>query len=303
MRTTIVSLSLASIVSGVQAQEIVRTDPLSGDYLVTVYNDDLDPVELRVVPSDKVSVTITPRVEVLSPGRLRYSYTVAVDPTSPQGLRELLVGCPGPKTRFSDLRGFSDPADPWPTSHFTYAWDDLPVCAYLGGAIALPAGNSLNATLITDLLPAIGEVRAVGFAEGVQWPTSDPIAENDRARAVVDSLQEVHGWKALLSIIPAREPAMLNDAANGARRIERDLERLCGDLAWISNAGVCHSLRTKLEQAARAVERGQREAARGQLTAFLQELEAQHGPEPGKHVSDDAYWLLRVNVAYLLERL
>ncbi|HEX6940536.1 MAG TPA: hypothetical protein VF158_14060 [Longimicrobiales bacterium] len=77
------------------------------------------------------------------------------------------------------------------------------------------------------------------------------------------------------------------------------VERACTDLGWITNPGVCRSLEAKLEAAARALERGQMEAARGQLGSFLQELEAQHGPEPGKHVSDNAYWLLKINAEYV----
>lgn len=81
------------------------------------------------------------------------------------------------------------------------------------------------------------------------------------------------------------------------------LDRACGELGWISNAGVCRSLRVKLEQAGRAIERGRTDAARGQLESFLAELDARHGEPPGKHVNDDAYWLLRTNAAFLLERL
>ncbi|MFS8638569.1 MAG: hypothetical protein FWJ74_10805, partial [Gemmatimonadota bacterium] len=79
--------------------------------------------------------------------------------------------------------------------------------------------------------------------------------------------------------------------------------RACGELGWITNAGVCRSLEAKLEAAERSLERGNTNSARGQLGAFLQELEAQHGPQPGKHVSDNAYWLLKINVEYVLSRM
>lgn len=36
-----------------------------------------------------------------------------------------------------------------------------------------------------------------------------------------------------------------------------------------------------------------------QLTAFLEELGAQHGREPSKHVTDDAYWLLKATAEYV----
>ncbi len=87
------------------------------------------------------------------------------------------------------------------------------------------------------------------------------------------------------------------------------LQRLSGlnaracELGWITNAGVCHSLQVKLEQATASLARGNRQAARGQLQAFVQELTAQRGPEPGKHVSENAYWLLKLNVEFLLAKL
>lgn len=77
----------------------------------------------------------------------------------------------------------------------------------------------------------------------------------------------------------------------------------CLPLGWISNQGICQSLRAKLDNALAAVGRGNKQAAAGELTAYAQELEAQHGPQPGKHVNDSAYWLLKVNAEYILTRL
>jgi hypothetical protein len=76
------------------------------------------------------------------------------------------------------------------------------------------------------------------------------------------------------------------------------LERSCGELAWITQAGVCHDLRSKLSQAAAAVRRSDRDGAKGALQGFRDALEAQHGPS--KPVAENAYWLLRVNADYLV---
>ena len=109
--------------------------------------------------------------------------------------------------------------------------------------------------------------------------------------------QQVH------TLVPARSPATLDNPSSGLSVIRSDLDRACGELGWITNAGVCRSLEAKLEAAERSLERGNTNSARGQLGAFLQELEAQHGPQPGKHVSDNAYWLLKINVEYVLSRM
>jgi hypothetical protein len=88
-----------------------------------------------------------------------------------------------------------------------------------------------------------------------------------------------------------------------AERLRAFLSRSCGSLGWITQAGVCHSLDVKLTIALDAIAAGRSTEARGALSAFANELEAQHGAEPGKHVNDAAYALLSGNATYLLSRL
>jgi hypothetical protein len=52
-----------------------------------------------------------------------------------------------------------------------------------------------------------------------------------------------------------------------------------------------------------ALASGQTTVARETLTGFTNELDAQRGAEPGKHVSDEAYALLALNASYILSRL
>lgn len=86
-------------------------------------------------------------------------------------------------------------------------------------------------------------------------------------------------------------------------RLRALLGRSCSDLGWITQDGVCHSLDVKLQSAQDAIAAGQSASARAALAAFANELEAQHGPQAGKHVSDEAYALLSVNTAFLAARL
>ena len=74
-------------------------------------------------------------------------------------------------------------------------------------------------------------------------------------------------------------------------------------LHWVTNPGVCNSLQVKLDHAQTSLGRGQVQSARGELQAFLNELTAQHGAEPGKHVTDNAYWLLKTNAEFVLSKL
>lgn len=86
-------------------------------------------------------------------------------------------------------------------------------------------------------------------------------------------------------------------------RLTLFLNRSCGELAWIDNRGVCQSLGAKLNAARASISANDRSATQGQLKALLNELEAQHGDQPGQHVTTSAYALLRSNALYLLSRL
>jgi hypothetical protein len=81
------------------------------------------------------------------------------------------------------------------------------------------------------------------------------------------------------------------------------LTRTCGELRWIDNRGLCTSLEAKLDASAAALARGNPAAARRALLAFLEELSAQSGVQPGKHVTMEAYALLSVNARQLLATL
>ena len=85
-------------------------------------------------------------------------------------------------------------------------------------------------------------------------------------------------------------------------RLRTLLGRTCAELGWITPGGICQSLDVKLQQAQGAIAAEQGQAARTALAAFANELDAQHGPQPEKHVNDAAHALLSLNAAYLLAR-
>jgi hypothetical protein len=97
--------------------------------------------------------------------------------------------------------------------------------------------------------------------------------------------------------VPSVAPSAL------AARLRALTTRACGRLGWISRPGVCQSLDVKLTHAQTAIAAGQTAVARNVLAAFVDELDAQHGPQPGKAVSDEAHALLAVNAAFLRGRL
>src|SRR5712691_753898 len=83
----------ASVAAG-QAVGDRRFDPATGDYFVTIMNDERQLVELRVVPPNKVLVSVAVAIErgMLDP--FRYVYRVRVHEGTRQPLAFFDVDCP-----------------------------------------------------------------------------------------------------------------------------------------------------------------------------------------------------------------
>lgn len=79
-------------------------------------------------------------------------------------------------------------------------------------------------------------------------------------------------------------------------------------LGWIKNKGIENSLDAKLDNAKKKIEAGDNKTAKNILNAFINEVEAQ-GCETyekcpgGKHLTPEAYALLKYHVQYLMEKL
>jgi hypothetical protein len=73
-------------------------------------------------------------------------------------------------------------------------------------------------------------------------------------------------------------------------------------LGWIfgpGSDGIANSLDAKLDAAKDSVARGNNTAAKNQLNAFINDLDAQRG----KHVNDNAYFLLKTNAQFIISKL
>lgn len=147
-------------------------------------------------------------------------------------------------------------------------------------------------------------VVARGVADLVQyWAVPDLAANPPRfvdEDATTDPYFAFSDSGITVGVVPA--PAGATSASLVGRLLQLT-GRVCGSLGWISRAAVCQSLEVKLTAAQTALAAGNVNSARGELFAFVNELDAQHGPQPGKAVSDEAHALLALNAAYLLARL
>lgn len=87
-----------------------------------------------------------------------------------------------------------------------------------------------------------------------------------------------------------------------------DLKHQSTSLGWITNKGIENSLDVKLDNAKKKLEQGNIVAAKNILNAFLNEVEAQgcatyENCPSGKHLTPEAYALLKYNVEYLINKL
>jgi hypothetical protein len=302
MRSLIAAVFLMAVGSPARGQAVGdrRFDPVSGDYFVQVMNDSLRLLELRVVPPNKVLVSVGVKIDRGEARPFRYGYTVRVRHGTRQPLAYLEVDCPDSSVV---VRLTATAVQ----NVISSRWSDVvvdhtrPRCEFSYRGKALTAGGTLDARLETGLLPTIGEVRAFGSTPGVSWPTSDPIMENEPAKVAVDALSGSDGgWKSFPAPVPGREPATVTSTAAGISILQSDLGRACGDLGWISSAALCSRLRNKLQQATLPVNQRNNTLVRARLESFLAELAAQHDPAGTRPVNDAAFWLLKVNAEYIL---
>lgn len=164
------------------------------------------------------------------------------------------------------------------------------VWAMPGSRVVAPGASSPSLTV-----GALGVPGVVSFwAVAVMPPrrTDDP----DR-----ETLYDPVASRAFRGLTVGIEPVPSGATPASMLGRTRDLvRRSCGELGWITNAGVCRSLTVKLDHARSSLLRGRRQEAIGDLTAFMNALDAQHGLGPGKHVRDLAYGLLRGSALYIL---
>lgn len=309
MRSFIAAAALMSLGPQALAQAVGdrRFDPATGDYYVWVMDDSRRLLELRVVPPNKVLATVAVKLETGRLRRFRYAYAVKVLKGTRQPLVFVEIDCPASTVMegFTAIAVHNGVRRRWMIGQVGEAGSNVlrHRCDIMErGVEPLQAGGALEVGLETILLPTIGEVRLFGSTGGVSWPTSDPISENEPAeRSVAEVSGSKGGWKSIPALVPGRDPASVTNLDAGLAILQSDLDRAC-DLAWITSADVCRRLKNRLQQASPSATRGNDGRAQVQLQSFLRELAAEHNAAGTLPVNDAAFWLLKVNVEYILSR-
>jgi hypothetical protein len=199
----------------------------------------------------------------------------------------LLVATPAAVIRMPKPARFD-----WVT-HPRYRKHDVAVWVLVEDEMLHPGQTTPDLTIVARGLPDVVRYWAVPDLEAHPPRYVDEDDSEDSYFAYSDTGRTV-------GIVPM--PTVATPAALAAR-LRALAGDACGWLGWISREGVCQSLDVKLAHVQAAVASGQVTVARGELGAFVAELDAQRGPQPGKAVSDEAHALLALNAAFLLSRL
>jgi hypothetical protein len=145
------------------------------------------------------------------------------------------------------------------------------------------------------------------------WSVSDLLSEVFTQGGTLDGVEATNGQRVELVYLGGGHHvvrAFGTDKADNANEaevtflVDVDIDGLlaavdvvCGH-EWVTKTGICYSLRAKVLAAKASLALGMKEDARGQLGAFLHELDAQED----KAVMGRAYVLLRTDAEYVLVR-
>lgn len=285
------------------SQSLVR-DPQTGDYVLT-YTDLTDTARiLNIEAVDKVDASLTVQVSP-SGTSFEYHYVLANGPTGRQAIGFLDVLCPAGDPTLSAAGPSSWNARAEANGKLDGA-QGLWLCNYsvrTDGAWVAPGSTLFDLRINSVWLPAVRSARAYGLAALAVLPSE--VA--DTPDTVLTLLERTQGFgfftgggRSVSVVAPARPPTALSDPSAGLDSVRVD-ESLACSLNWIADQVVCAHLAGDLDQAQLAVNQGNNSGGRAQLQSFLAELDTQHGP--GLPVNDNAYWLLKINVEFILSRI
>lgn len=163
------------------------------------------------------------------------------------------------------------------------------------GASTILSGQTMDGfTILSRGVPAIRNARLE--PEFVFTSAGDEAGDSDFTQAAkteekISAYSQVVGPDAPASLAPGDLISRL-----------ASLKHAAAALGWIAGPGadgIIQSLDAKLDAANSSVASGDGKTAANQINAFINEVQAQRG----KHVNDNAYYLLTANAQYILTRL
>ena len=215
----------------------------------------------------------------------------------------------------------TSPDEGWHTGYYRFApvwrWSDSDYDRIVNNTLGIGQGESLSGfSFKSKGLPAIVKCYFRGFVRYYVEDDYEDVQEGD---------DRGDYWTSCL-VFPEEPPQEIEDTLDPLIRFPNDtvkgktigpgkipeifeplpfldnlvsLKEQAYSLGWIDNKGILNSLDQKLEAAKKNIEKGKVDTAKNILGAFINEVEAQKG----KHLSSEAYALLKFNAQYLIENL
>lgn len=273
--------------SSVHAQQLTFI-PATGDYQIDFVDLDGTPHSFVVEAANKSVMTAD--VEVVAAGEaFEYRYTIVNDGGASGALASWSVPCP-PAT---EVVGVTAPTgwSGW-VDREAGAWR----CSFVSveeGAEVLPGESLEGFAITTEWLPEPSNGAAWSDFSVAVVPSEEG-ATPEEVYALIESVQGFDPMSGAPSLhprlTPTRNPLDLGDPDGGFAILHGSLEAACGELGWISNAGICNSLESKLDAVASSLASGDMSAASGAKGAFSNELDALGV----RFITTEGYWTLKL---------
>jgi hypothetical protein len=146
------------------------------------------------------------------------------------------------------------------------------------------------------------------------WIASDALSGIGSEVALVNGQEVANGESETLLLFPAGDHTVFVEAVDRADNVTAEsvsfsvtvnleglglsLDYMC-EIGWITQQGICRSMRAKIDAAIAAMRRCQPRVAINQLTALLHQLDAQYG----HHLTFDPYNVMTINTIYVINHL
>ena len=236
-------------------------------------------------PADLLSAVVSVKI-TQSGSSLNYSYSVTNNKSSKQKLESIYI-----YTDADSIGNFSAP-DGWSYGK----WDEKPLADFFTSnedSMLSPGLTLDNLNFTTRSIPVFTSF----FVQGphIKLDFSHDSNSEDLLEELYDDILN-NSYKGT-TLGPGKAPSVFAPLDFLDTLISYKHRAVA--LGWINNNGVANSLDSKLDVAKKQLVSGNNRTAVNTLNAFLNEVEAQNG----KHLTSDAYALLKFNVEYLIGKL
>ena len=160
------------------------------------------------------------------------------------------------------------------------------------------SGQSLSGMILTSYgLPGIRDIKVYPLIKGSIYPNIAKYdVDMDELRRVQLQDRDRLSFKSK-TVGPTSPPSVFDPISFLDYLI--GLKHQAASLGWIDNSGIVNSLDVKLDNAKKKLSQGDNSTAKNILNAFINDVEAQ----VSKHLTSEAYALLKYNAMYLIANL